>query len=262
MTVTINDRRNDHGPGDIRFRQKPGMDVVKDKSNFRRHIRRYTAGFTLIELLVVIAIIAVLAAMLLPALKSAREMARRAVCKSNLRQTGLAMQIYAGDYNDWFPPNIQTYDPTKTPAWFMEYHETVYPGGLYTLWVTGYCDETVFYCLSSTRNKMTPETHWPHTISTLNYYCDYVYWTGDTTAIGEFTVNDSFRTRASDKVSRIANSSSAVCVTDKATQEANPDWYHNHTQNDRVGFHDLFADGHVEWIPLEQGNYWADNNNY
>ncbi|QDT56560.1 putative major pilin subunit [Caulifigura coniformis] len=54
--------------------------------------RRY--GFTLIELLVVVAIIAILIALLLPAVQSAREAARNMICKSHLRQIGLALHNY------------------------------------------------------------------------------------------------------------------------------------------------------------------------
>jgi len=52
---------------------------------------------------VVIAIIAILAALLLPALGRAKENARRIACLNNLRQLGLAMQMYLGDYHDTFP---------------------------------------------------------------------------------------------------------------------------------------------------------------
>jgi len=57
-------------------------------------------GFTLIELLVVIAIIALLMTILLPAMKSAREQGKRAVCLNNLKQLTLGWMMYADENNE------------------------------------------------------------------------------------------------------------------------------------------------------------------
>ena len=67
----------------------------------RRQSRR--RGFTLIELLVVIAIIAILAAIILPVLSQAKKRAWTIQCVSNVRQTGVAMKIFADDNNQLFP---------------------------------------------------------------------------------------------------------------------------------------------------------------
>ncbi len=66
-------------------------------------MKRRTFGFTLVELLVVIAIIGVLVSLLLPSIQSAREAARRAACKNNVRQLGVAVLSYESS-NAALPP--------------------------------------------------------------------------------------------------------------------------------------------------------------
>jgi len=68
-------------------------------------------SFTLIELLVVIAIIAVLVSLLLPALASAREQAKRVVCRNNIHQITVAANLYSGDYNEWVAAGMYDWDP-------------------------------------------------------------------------------------------------------------------------------------------------------
>ncbi len=73
-------------------------------------------AFTLIELLVVISIISLLLALLVPSLAKARSLARRVTCSHNLKQVGLAFDMYMGDHDTVYPC---AQDPVSTapPYW-------------------------------------------------------------------------------------------------------------------------------------------------
>jgi prepilin-type N-terminal cleavage/methylation domain-containing protein/prepilin-type processing-associated H-X9-DG protein len=76
-------------------------------------------GFTLIELLVVIAIIAILAGMLLPVLGRAKEDSLRIKCVNNVKQLGMAMQMYGDDNEALLPAAHGTvlWGATNPPPW-------------------------------------------------------------------------------------------------------------------------------------------------
>ena len=77
-------------------------------------------GFTLIELLLVIAIIAMLASMLLPALHRAKQSAQSAFCLNNLKQWGLATQLFAGENSDFLPKDGAPNGISVDEGWYID----------------------------------------------------------------------------------------------------------------------------------------------
>jgi prepilin-type N-terminal cleavage/methylation domain-containing protein len=87
----------------------------------RQMPKRFSAAFTLIEILVVIAIIAALIALIFPALSGALEKAKVTQDMNNLRQIGLATQMYLNDSDGaFFLPTenwMQKLHPKYLPNW-------------------------------------------------------------------------------------------------------------------------------------------------
>jgi hypothetical protein len=104
-------------------------------------------GFTLIELLVVIAIIAILAAILFPVFAQAKEAAKKTNCLSNTKNTGTAMYLYVGDYDDVTPTILGARG--SNPSYEIDFYVQLLP---YTKSVD------MFYCPDRTEWLTTAPT--------------------------------------------------------------------------------------------------------